>query len=112
MRYYSSNARAMQLQAPVNPSSTALVVNGVTGIPTSTPFTVVLSPGSDSEEVATVTNVVGTTLTVVRGEDGTVAMSHGAGAEVRHMVTARDLRETQQHMAAEESVHGVVGNLA
>src|SRR5690606_2005011 len=39
------------------------------------------------------------------------AMSHGAGAEVRHMVTARDLREPQQHIEATTGVHGVAGSL-
>lgn len=110
MRYYSSTARAMQLQAPVNPSSTALIVDSVSGLPVSTPFTVVLSAGSDAEEVATVTSIAGTTLTVVRGEDGSVAMSHGAGAEVRHMVTARDLREPQQHIEA-TAAHGTTSDV-
>jgi hypothetical protein len=40
-----------------------------------------------------VTAVAGTTFTVTRGVDGTTAVEHGAGASVRHGVSARDFRE-------------------
>lgn len=112
MRHYSSVAAATTLVAPINDAQTTITVAATTGYPVSHPFTLVIDPGMESEEIVTVTNTVGTSLTVVRGEDGTAAMSHGAGAVVRHMVTGRDLREPQQHIAATEDVHGVPGNLA
>lgn len=111
MRHYSSTAAAMQLQGAVNGSATSLVVDAVVGLPISYPFTVVVDPGTENEEICTVTNVAGTTLTVVRGEDGTSGVPHSGGAVIRHMVTARDLREPQQHIDATSDVHGVTGSL-
>lgn len=111
-RHYSSTAAAMQLQGSVNGSSVSLTVDAVVGLPTSYPFTVVIDPGTESEEIVTVTNVAGTTLTVIRGEDGTAGVPHSGGAAIRHMVTARDLREPQQHIEATSGVHGVEGPLS
>jgi hypothetical protein len=40
----------------------------------------------------------GNTLNVTRGQDGTTAQGHNLGAAVRHMITARDLQEPQDHI--------------
>lgn len=100
MRYYSSTAVATALTGGVDSSALTLSVETVAGMPIQVPFTVVIDPDTASEEAVSVTGVSGTFLTVVRGEDGTPAQSHTAGAVVRHMMTARDLREPQQHIAA------------
>jgi microcystin-dependent protein len=84
-----------------------MIVSTVTGWPLTCPFTAVVDVDAVSEEVVTVTVVAGTTLTVVRAQDGSAGVSHAAGAAVRHMVTARDLREPQQHMDASTTVHGL-----
>lgn len=107
MRYYSSVAQPMQLTANLSSSAVSMSVSTVAGLPASTPFTLVIDRGSASEEIVTVTLVAGTTLTITRGEDGTSAQSHTAGALVRHMVTARDVREPQQHIDATTGVHGL-----
>jgi len=107
MRYYSSTAVEMALTGSVNEIVTTLVVDTVLGLPAQTPFTLVLDVGLSSEEVVTVTGVSGTNLTVTRGVDGTSAVAHTIGALTRHMVTARDLREPQEHLAATANVHGV-----
>lgn len=107
MRYYSSIAQQMSLTGSINSSAISMAVNTVSGLPPSTPFTLVIDPSSPSEEIVTVTEVAGTTLTITRGEDGSAATSHSTGAEVRHLMTARDLREPQQHAAAESDVHGI-----
>lgn len=52
------------------------------------PYTLVLDEGTATEELVSVTAAVGTTLTVVRGVDGTSAASHSAGSSVRHAVSA------------------------
>jgi microcystin-dependent protein len=106
-RYYSSTAGEMALTTGVDSVNTSIAVDTVAGLPASTPFTLVLDRDTASEEVVTVTAVAGTTLTVVRGEDGTPAVAHTTGATVRHMVTARDLREPQQHLDATTDVHGI-----
>lgn len=111
MRYYSSAAGLMTLTADINSSTTLVPVSTVVGLPVSYPYTVVLDPGLVSEEIVTVTSASGTTLTVTRGQDGTSGQSHSLGGKVRHMMTARDLREPQDHMAATAGVHGVTGSV-
>lgn len=107
MRYYSSIAQPMQLTGSLSSAAATMAVDTVAGLPASTPFTLVIDRGTASEEIVTVTLVSGLTLTITRGEDGTSAQSHTAGALVRHMVTARDVREPQQHIEATSGVHGL-----
>ena len=104
--YYSSTAGEYTLTGGISSSATSVTVNSVTGLP-STPFKVALDPGLPQEEIVKVTNVAGTTLTVVRGWDGTSAVSHAALAKVRHAMTAEDLRLSREHENATASVHGV-----
>jgi hypothetical protein len=111
-RYYSSTAGAMTLSAGIAAGDTSITVSTVTGLPTSYPYTLVLDAGSGSEEIVDVTNASGTTLTVARAKDGTSAQSHSSGAVVRHMMSARDLREPQDHMAATQQVHGLAASSA
>lgn len=108
-RYYSSTAQAMSLTSAVTASATTLVLSTVTGLPTSTPFTLVLDRGTPAEEIVTVTGVAGLTVTVVRGEDSTAQQAHGTGATVRHMMTARDLRDSRAHENTSVGVHGTSG---
>ena len=105
-RYYSSSVGALTLQAAIGPSDTSISVDSVVGLPTSYPYTLVLDYGGSSEEVVDVSNATGTTLTISRGKDGTVAQAHDSGAVVRHSVTARDHRESREHEAA-TAAHGV-----
>ena len=106
--YYSSTAGTYTLTGAVNSSATILVLNTVSGLPTSTPFKVVVEPGQPSEEIVKVTGVAGTSLTVVRGWDGTSAASHGASVTVRHMVTAEDFTLSRAHEDA-VAAHGATG---
>lgn len=106
-RYYSSVAALTTLTNGVSAGDAALIVGSTSGFPAQTPFTLLLDEGTASEEIVTVTAVAGTTLTVVRGEDGTVPVEHGPGARVRHAMTARDLRESREHEAAITNVHGI-----
>ena len=107
-RFYSSTSGLMELQADISAASTTMSVDSTTGLPGTTPFTLVIEPGvTGSEEIVTVTNVGGTTLTITRGVDGTSATAHSAGSEIRHMATARDFREPQEHIGASANVHGV-----
>lgn len=101
----------MTLQSGVTSGTTTFVVDTVAGLPGAFPFTVVIDFGVSGEEIVTVTNVASLTLTVTRGQDGTTATSHSAGAKLRHMMTARDLSEPQQHIAASAAVHGLAGTV-
>jgi hypothetical protein len=110
MRNFSSVASSTTLSADITNSATSVAVGSTSGFP-SADFTLVIDPGLAAEEIVTVTNVAGLTLTVTRGQDGTTAVAHTAGAVVRHMATGRDLQDTQDHIAATTGVHGVTGSV-
>lgn len=97
-RYYSSTAARTTLASGVNNSTTTFSVAAVSGWPTSFPYTLVIDQDTINEEIVEVTNRSGTTLTVVRGVDGTVAVAHDAGAAVNHGVSARDFNEPNLHV--------------
>ena len=105
-RYYSSVARRTTLTADINASTTSVVVAAATGFPSVTPYTLIIDQDTVNEEIVEVTGRSGTTLTVTRGVDGTTGVSHTAGAQVEHGVSARDFSESRQHEDASENVHG------
>ena len=110
-RYYSSTATDTTLSSAVTISGTTITVGAVSGFPTSYPYTLALDFDTSSEELVSVTAASGTTLTVVRAADGTSAIAHAAGAQVKHVASARDYREPQEHIAASSAVHGVTGSV-
>lgn len=122
MRYYSSTASEKSLTSAVNNTQTTITLNNLTNLPTSYPYTLVLDPDTASEEIVLVTALSsGTTLTVVRGSDtsngvaggnGTSKQAHSNGAVVKHMITARDLQEPQDHIAASTAVHGLAAGVS
>jgi hypothetical protein len=108
-RYYSSTAVDTTLTGSVNGSATSITVASTSGFPTSYPYTLALDYDNASEELVNVTAAAGLTLTVVRAQDGTSGTAHSAGAAVKHVISGRDLREPQEHIAASTGVHGVTG---
>jgi hypothetical protein len=111
MRNYTSTLDAKTLALAMNSSVTTMQLNNLTGIP-AYPFTLVIEPDTTDEEIVTALSLdAGTTVNIARAQDGTIAVSHAIGSEVRHMVTARDLQEPQNHMAASSGVHGVTGSV-
>lgn len=107
MRYYSSIAVDTALTDPVNSSTLEIPVTAIVGYPVSTPFTIVIDPDTLSEELCEVQSYEGAVFTVTRGFDSTIAVSHNVGATVKHVISAEDLRESQEHIAATENVHGI-----
>jgi hypothetical protein len=80
--------------------SLSVSVLSISGFPTTFPYTLIIAPDTSKEEVVTVTGGTGTALNMVRGQDGTVAVSHAAGVSVRHGVSAREFKELQTHISA------------
>jgi hypothetical protein len=111
MRNYTSTLDVKTLALSMNSSVTTMQLNNLTGVP-AYPFTLVIEPDTTNEEIVTALSLdAGTTVNIARAQDGTTAVSHDIGSEVRHMVTARDLQEPQNHMAASSGVHGVTGSV-
>jgi hypothetical protein len=100
-RKYSSTSVQTTLAADINNSVTSMTVATGSAITllggvilaagNVDQFTVVIDPDTINEEVIFVTAVASDTLTVVRGRAGTTAVSHTAGATVRHVLTSDDL---------------------
>jgi hypothetical protein len=106
-RYYSSIAERTTLSFAVNATTTTFIVSAVVGWPSSTPYTLIIDVDTINEELVTVTNRSGTTLTVVRGVDGSTAKTHDSGADVRHGVSARDFDEPNAHENNSTTAHGL-----
>ena len=92
-RYYSSVAERTVLSGAVNGTTTTFIVDAVNGWPSSFPYTLTIDEDTINEELIEVTGRSATTLTVVRGVDGSSGVAHSAGASVRHGVSARDFAE-------------------
>lgn len=75
-------------------------LNSVSGFPSTVPYTLIIDPDTSKEEVVTVQSIVGTTVTIKRGENNTQAVAHSAGVSVRHGVSAREFTELQTHISA------------
>jgi hypothetical protein len=97
--------------AATGDTTTSVSVVSVSGYPAA-PFTLIFAPDTNREEVVTCISVVGTTLQIVRGQDGTQAVSHTAGTSIRHGVSGRDFKEEQTHIAARgfDADSGILAN--
>jgi len=110
-RYYASTAQPTILVNTISPTTTSIQLQQVIGFPSNTPFTIALDYNTSGEELALVTNVAGTTLTITRGFDGTSASGHNVGAGVRHVSAAIDFNEAGAHIGNSSSVHGITGSV-
>jgi hypothetical protein len=115
-RYYASTAKQASLAASVDSVVESLTLDLVTGFPSNYPFTLVIDPDTNKEELVKVTNVAGTIAAVTRGQDGSTAISHSIGATVRHVVSGQDFNEFSAHAGTSATpttagVHGVTGNV-
>jgi hypothetical protein len=120
-RYYSSVAVNTTLKFSITSSDTSLEVNSTSGFPTSYPYTLALGYDLSNEELVTIVGASGNILTVGttvagganiagRGVDGTNDQAHAAGEPVKHVISARDMTESQAHIAAEAGAHGITGS--
>jgi hypothetical protein len=111
-RYFANNAPQQTLANSVTSGATSCQVAGsFSGWPTQFPFYAALDLGAAAFEIVSVTGIVGTTATIVRAQDGTVAVAHPAGATLDQVVVRQDFDEANAHTSANSGVHGVAGNV-
>jgi hypothetical protein len=113
VRKYSSRSQKTTLSGAITSvATTANVVSGTSLMGGATlsagqTYTVVIDPDTALEEIVDVTAVSTNTLTITRGIDGSSAVAHSAGAEVRHMSIGRDFREANDHIENVTTAHGL-----
>ena len=100
-RLFSSTSIETTLASGINSSVTSMTVASGTGSAllggvtlasgNVDQFTVALDPDTTSEEIVFITAAASDTFTIVRGGAGTTAISHSAGATVKHVLTSDDL---------------------
>ena len=111
-RFYANAAPQQTLTGPITNSGTSLTVSGsFAGWPSSYPFFGCLEYGTASMELVSVTNIVGTTATIVRGQDGTSAISHLGGATFDQVAVRQDFDEASAHTSSNSGVHGATTNV-
>jgi microcystin-dependent protein len=124
-RYYSSTAVDTTLASGMSSSDITLIVSSTQGFPISYPYTLAVDYDTSKEELINIVGASGTTLTVgttvgtasiigraVDGTQGGTGVTHDAGAVVKHVISGRDMREAQEHIAATTSVHGIADTSA
>jgi hypothetical protein len=99
-RKYSTTSVATTLAATISSSATTVLVSAGTGSALMggvslaagnvDQFLVALDVDTQNEEIVAVTGISGDTLTIVRAQAGSSAVSHTAGASVKHVFTGDD----------------------
>lgn len=111
-RFYSNTPPQRTLSVSLTSSGTSATVSGTfAGWPANFPYFAVLEIGTANAEIVSVTNVVGSVATIVRGQDGTTGVAHSGGATLDHVVVAKDFDEANAHTSSNTGVHGVSGSV-
>jgi hypothetical protein len=105
---YATNVPQTTITGQINPTATVMSVASSASWP-ATPFTAILDIATSLQEPVDVTNITGTTWTIVRAIDGTVGFTHQVNATVTHGDIGRDFREARTHIDSSQSVHGLQG---
>jgi hypothetical protein len=82
----SNNATTMSVATGTG----ATLIQG-SGFTNGDQFTVAIDPDTNNEEIVFITARTSDTFTVTRGQAGSSAVSHSAGATVQHVLTSNDL---------------------
>lgn len=111
-RKFSSTSVETTLASGINSSATSMTVASGTGSAllggvtlaagNVDQFTVALDPDTSSEEIVFITAASSDTFTISRGQAGTSAIAHSAGATVRHVLTSSDLNAFESGLVNEQ----------
>lgn len=96
-RQYKGAAASTTITATLTNVATTTTLTATTGWPSTAavPFTVVIDPGTSSEEKCSAT-ISGSTLTLTRGVDDTTAVSHAALATIYPVFSADEADEANE----------------
>src|ERR1041384_4266537 len=108
--FYSNTSSVGQTAGGINPSAPGVTLSNFSGFPTSYPFWAILDRGTVKAEIVIVTSVAGSVASITRGQDGTLASDHNAGATFEHIIPASLANRAEAHMEATTGVHGVSGS--
>ena len=105
-RQYKGAAASTTITATLTSVATTTTLTATTGWPSTAavPFTVVIDPGTSSEEKCSAT-ISGSTLTLTRGVDDTTAVSHASLATI-YPVFSADEADEANNMAATMTTKG------
>jgi len=100
-RQYAGAAVATTITGALGAGGTSVTLTATTGWPSTAgvTFFVVLSPGTSLEEKCLAT-ISGSTLTLTRGQDGTTAQSHPAGASIYPVFSRQDADDANRFLSA------------
>lgn len=110
-RFYQNFVPQQAITGALSSGATAVTVASFTSWPTSFPFFAVLDYGLASSEIVSVTGIIGNTATITRGQGGSVAQAHTAGATFDFAFTAQDFDEANAHVNSTSGVHGASGSV-
>lgn len=108
-RNYINSAQPQALQTSVSDDDTDFEVISTDGYP-ETPFILAIERGLPTEEAVLCTSYTSDTFTVIRGYDGTTAISHTDGALIEHTTAAIDYRESGIVRVDETERNGLDGD--
>ena len=99
VRKFSSISVETTLASGISNSATSMTVAAGTGsallggvtLGANDQFTVALDPDTNNEEIVFITAASSDTFTITRGRAGSSAVTHAAGATVKHVLTSDDL---------------------
>lgn len=109
---YTNTASVAQLASNITSSAVGATLSSFTGWPGEYPFYGIFNRGAGSAELVLVTAAVGNTVTLTRGQGGTLPSSHNAGETFEHVAPADVFNSFETHMASATGVHGVSGAVA
>lgn len=113
MKSLLSNLARTKLVSAINPTATTLSVTAGTGAKmpvtsTTDEFNIILEDASKNVEICRVTNRTGDVLTVVRGQENTVARSFAVGDVVAVRMTAKAFNDKLDQSTAQTLIDATV----
>lgn len=102
-----TNVVTTTLTADVTDAATSFTVNSATDLSIGTFLS---TRGANGYEIVRISAISGTTLTVVRAQDGTTAVAHSTGQSLRAVFHAKALNQLREEVQAVQTQLGATGS--